>query len=234
MFVGETGVGRIVQRACDLMKDHKTENTGATDGVRTSTVVLIWKPYRNILIFILVFLPIYLARNYPQTRLPIIMPVSKDVSEKTKINDDHLLHDSSYSILELNNEKIVNTEVPALNAVNERLRDDYIKDCDLGVRRWNKIIEDAGIDFRLKLPHRAFHRGIGQFSEIQTDPEGEIITQSEWDRRHSEWLPSQQDQAYVQYLMQPVTEPGKIAGWIAPPKGKINRHPFEYEFVRFN
>jgi len=123
--------------------------------------------------------------------------------------------------------------VPALNAVNERLRDDYIKDCDLGVRRWNKIIEDAGIDFRLKLPHRAFHRGIGQFSEIQTDPEGEIITQSEWDRRHSEWMPSQQDQAYVQSLMQPVTEP-KIAGWIAPPRGKINRHPFEYEFVRFN
>jgi len=35
MFVGETGVGRIVQRACDLMKDHKTENTGATDGVTT-------------------------------------------------------------------------------------------------------------------------------------------------------------------------------------------------------
>ena len=86
----------------------------------------------------------------------------------------------------------------------------------------------------MKLPHRAFHRGIGQFSEIQTDPEGEIITQSEWDRRHSEWMPSQQDQAYVQYLMQPVTEPGKIAGWIAPPRGKINRHPFEYEFVRFN
>ena len=101
-------------------------------------------------------------------------------------------------------------------------------------RRWNKIIEDAGIDFRLKLPHRAFHRGIGQFSEIQTDPEGEIITQSEWDQRHSEWLPSQQDQDYVQSLMQPVTEPGKIAGWIAPPRGKINRHPFEYEFVRFN
>ena len=34
MFVGETGVGRIVQRSCDLMKDRITENTGATDGVR--------------------------------------------------------------------------------------------------------------------------------------------------------------------------------------------------------
>ncbi len=91
------------------------------------------------------------------------------------------------------------------------------QDCDLGGRRWTLTIEDAGIDFHLKLPHRAFHRGIGQFSEIQTDPEGEIITQSEWDRRHSEWLPSQQDQAYVQSLMQPVTEPGKSpAGLLLP------------------
>jgi len=74
----------------------------------------------------------------------------------------------------------------------------------------------------LKLPHRAFHRGIGQFSEIQTDPEGEIITQSEWDRRHSEWLPSQQDQAYVQSLMQPVTEPGKMpAGLLLPEEKSI-------------
>jgi len=179
---------------------------------------------------------VYMDKPFISTHLQDYLERVKTIKfeKETKINDDHLLHDSSYSILELNSEKIVNTEVPALNAVNERLRDDYIKDCDLGVRRWNKIIEDAGIDFRLKLPHRAFHRGIGQFSEIQTDPEGEIITQSEWDRRHSEWMPSQQDQAYVQSLMQPVTEPGKIAGWIAPPRGKINRHPFEYEFVRFN
>ena len=233
MFVGETGVGRIVQRACDLMKDHKTENTGATDGVRQYGGIDLETIQKYLNFHFSVSTDLFgqelstNAATYYNTGI-------KGRFGETKINDDHLLHDSSYSILELNSEKIVNTEVPALNAVNERLRDDYIKDCDLGVRRWNKIIEDAGIDFRLKLPHRAFHRGIGQFSEIQTDPEGEIITQSEWDRRHSEWLPSQQDQAYVQSLMRPVTEPGKIAGWIAPPRGKINRHPFEYEFVRFN
>jgi len=31
-----------------------------------------------------------------------------------------------------------------------------------------------------------------------------------------------------------VTEPGKIAGWIAPPKGRINRQSFEFKYVRFN
>ena len=136
--------------------------------------------------------------------------------------------------MELSGDKIVNVEVPALNAANERLRDDYIADCDLGVRRWNKIIEEARIDYCLKLPHRAFNRRIGQFSEIQTDPAGKIITQTDWDKSHAEWLPTQEDREYVQSLMQPVTEPGKIAGWISPPKGRITRHPFEFEFVLFN
>ena len=35
-------------------------------------------------------------------------------------------------------------------------------------------------------------------------------------------------------LMVPVTEPGKIANWIAPPKKGVNGQPFEFEYVRFN
>jgi hypothetical protein len=37
-----------------------------------------------------------------------------------------------------------------LNALNEVLRDDYIKDSVAGVERWNKVIEKAGIPFRLR------------------------------------------------------------------------------------
>ena len=118
--------------------------------------------------------------------------------------------------------------------MNERLRDDYIDDSQLGLRRWNKIIEDAGIDFRFSLPHRAFHREIGQFASVQADPEGKLISQKEWNSKKEQWLPSDDDHEFVQSLMIPVTEPGKIAGWIAPPKGKINRQPFEFEFVRFH
>ena len=32
--------------------------------------------------------------------------------------------------------------------------------------------------------------------------------------------------------MRPVYEPGKIAGWVAPPNG-INGQPFDYEYVHF-
>ena len=104
----------------------------------------------------------------------------------------------------------------------------------IGKSSAKKIVEEAGIDYCLKLPHRAFNRRIGQFSEIQTDPAGKIITQTDWNKSHAEWLPTQEDREYVQSLMQPVTEPGKIAGWISPPKGRINRQPFEFEFVLFN
>ena len=118
--------------------------------------------------------------------------------------------------------------------MNEILRDDYIHDSNLGVRRWNKIISDFGIDFRFKIPHRAFNRSIGQFSEHQASPEGKIISKSEWELRKEEWLPSDKDKKYVQSIMQRVTEPGKIANWISPPVGKINRQPFEFEYVKFN
>ena len=136
--------------------------------------------------------------------------------------------------MELNGDKIGMRDFPELNSVNERLRDDYIEDSKLGLKRWNKIIENEGIDFRFHLPHRAFHRGIGQFASVNTDPQGNILTEGEWDIKKNNWLPNDEDHQFVQSLMVPVTEPGKIAGWIAPPRGKINRNPFDFEFIRFH
>jgi benzoyl-CoA 2,3-dioxygenase component B len=34
--------------------------------------------------------------------------------------------------------------------------------------------------------------------------------------------------------MQRVTEPGKMAAWLAPPEGGINSLPVDYEYVRLN
>jgi benzoyl-CoA 2,3-dioxygenase component B len=39
---------------------------------------------------------------------------------------------------------------------------------------------------------------------------------------------------FVGSLMNRVTEPGKIAAWIAPPVRGINGKPWDYEYVRFN
>ena len=98
--------------------------------------------------------------------------------------------------------------------------------------RWNKILEEAGISDRLTMPHRRFHRQIGAYGDHHFNPEGELISEDEWNQKRSEWLPSDEDQAYIKSLMQPVVEPGKIASWIAPPKSGVKGKPFEFEFVR--
>jgi benzoyl-CoA 2,3-dioxygenase component B len=137
-------------------------------------------------------------------------------------------------VSEVKGDSVVTVEAPALTAVNERLRDDYTVDCQRGVDKWNRVIRDAGIDFELKIPHRAFNRKIGVFAGIRATPEGQIITEAQWDRAHGDWLPNPADQAYVQSLMAPVTEPGKMASWIAAPAKGINGQAIDFEYVRFN
>jgi len=65
-------------------------------------------------------------------------------------------------------------------------------------------------------------------------PEGQPIAEEEWRRREPDWLPSSEDRAFVASLMRRVTEPGKMAGWIAPPEIGINNTPLDYEYVRLS
>ena len=135
---------------------------------------------------------------------------------------------------EIQGDKIVDVEEPALNAINQRLRDEYYTDSQRGVDNWNMIISDHGIDFQFILPNRAFHRNIGPFAAVKATPDGKIITEAEWDQKHGQWLPTPEDRAFVESLMQPVTEPGKFANYIAPPARGINRQPIDFEYVKFH
>ena len=84
-----------------------------------------------------------------------------------RLKDDHQLESGTYPVLRLIDGKIQNEDSPALSALNMRLRDDYVVDCNAGVGRWNKVINELGIPFEIKLPHVAFHRHIGEFSSHQ-------------------------------------------------------------------
>ena len=155
--------------------------------------------------------------------------------EEGKRNDDHLLKGQTYKVLDVQGGQLVEKEVPMLNALNEVLRDDYIKDCVGGVERWNKVIEKAGIPFRLKVPHKAFHRNIGALAGVKVSPDGRVVQRSRMERRTStSGCPATSDRAFVASLMGRVVEPGKFANWIAPPVMGINRQPVDFEYVRFN
>ncbi|MGC1170465.1 MAG: hypothetical protein WA886_16300, partial [Candidatus Acidiferrales bacterium] len=80
-----------------------------------------------------------------------------------------------------------------------------------------------------------FHRAIGNFAGKFISPEGDVLTKEAWENNQHTWLPSAEDQAFVQSLMAGrVIEPGKFANWIAPPARGINRQPLNFEYVRFN
>jgi len=151
-----------------------------------------------------------------------------------RIDDDHMLKNDTYLVKNIVNGQIVTEEVPALTAINMRLRDDYIRDAAGGVGRWNKIIEKLGIDFKLVLPHEAFHRQIGVFSSVKANPDGDIISNDELNKNVANWLPNKEDGAYIQSLMVPCYEPSKFAGWIAAPKVGIDNKPGDFEYVKLH
>jgi len=154
--------------------------------------------------------------------------------DETKIADDHRLSGAMYPVLEIRDGKLVTGEAPALNALNEKLRDDYIRDAVAGIERWNKIIEKQGIPLRLKAPHKAFHRRIGPLAAANIDPDGNVVSAADWAANLGRWLPSDSDRAFVASLMGRVVEPGRFANWIAPPARGVHSQPVEFEYVRFN
>jgi benzoyl-CoA 2,3-dioxygenase component B len=114
------------------------------------------------------------------------------------------------------------------------LRDEYHEDSQRGLNRWNKAIKAAGVAFDLRLPHTAFNRNIGTFRDVNASPTGEIIGRDEWDRNAATWLPNDADRGHVKSLMVPVTEPGRMANWIAAPARGIHGQDVEFEYVKFH
>ena len=128
--------------------------------------------------------------------------------------------------------EIKRVDEPALTAINMRLRDDYTADCQRGLDRWNKIIERTGVSYKLELPHVAFHRQIGEFKDIHARPDGQVVDEATWAKEKDKWLPSAADGDFVASLMKLVTEPGKFASWIAPPRVGIDNKPGDFEYVK--
>src|SRR5881392_621065 len=231
MFVGETGVSRIIERTCEVMKENKVEDPA---DVRALGVIDLQTIQKYLNFHYSVTLDLY-GSDVSSNAASYFTSGLKGRFRETKLEDDHLLTDSHYPVSEVVGGKIVTKEVPALTALNERLRDDYIDEIADGVSRWQRVIDQAGVSFRLTLPHKGFHRAIGNFAGHFISPEGEVLTEEAWKKHEFEWVPSPKDYEFVQSLMiGRVAEPGKFANWIAPPLRGINSKPLNFEYVRFD
>ncbi|MDQ3253577.1 MAG: benzoyl-CoA 2,3-epoxidase subunit BoxB [Acidobacteriota bacterium] len=225
LFVGETGVGRVVKRTAQLMKQDKDSDVRNLGGIPLDIIqkyINFWFSYS---------LDLFggeISSNSADFFAAGLKGRYKEQDQYT----DHVAAHENFTLMVVEDGRLKPRDVPMRNALNEVLRGEYVKDCARAAERWNKFIVEEGANAQVYLPSTRFHRHVGEFAGHTFDVEGNLISSEEFERRRDEWLPTFADREYVRSLMHAVTEPGKIANWIAPPKAGIKGKPFDFEYVR--
>jgi benzoyl-CoA 2,3-dioxygenase component B len=227
MFVGETGIQRIVERSAFLMKQNDTDDLKKLQAIDLSTI----QKYLNYWYS----LSLDLFGGEISSNAAAYFATGLKGRAHEERHEDHVALAGTYAMDVPKDGKLEREDVPLRNAMNDVLRDAYIEDCQRGVDKWNKSIEEQGVKRTLTLPSRRFHRAVGLYSGLHFNPAGELISQAEFERQKDEWLPNDSDREYISSLMgAPIHEPGKMANWIGAPKRGIKGKPVEYEYVRFD
>lgn len=225
MMVGTTGIDRVVRRTAELMREHNTDDIAPHGGIPLDIIQRYLNFHYSVSLDLFGGERSTNVANYFTAGL-------KGRWQEERRDDDHRLTDASAEVELVVDGRVETVRIPALTALNQDLRSEYFTDCNNGVRRWNRILETAGIDQTLSLPHHGFNRRVGAFAGLHVTPAGHIIDTETWERDQMQWLPTPYDFDHVKSLMQPVFEPGRMAGWIAPPATGINGQPVDYEYVR--
>jgi benzoyl-CoA 2,3-epoxidase subunit B len=225
MFVGATGVGRVVQRTVELMREHDTDDVHPHGGINLDVL----QKYLNF--HFSVSLDLFGAETSTNAANYFAAGLKGRFKEESR-DDDHLLKDSYRTVPQVVDGTIGEREVTQLAALNETLREDYAEDCRKGLDRWNRTLAEAGVGVELRLPHIGFHRDVGAFAGHHVSPDGRVVSAEEWGASVDRWLPTEADRAHVTSLQVGVTEPGRMAGWVAPPATGIHQQPVDFEYVR--
>jgi|TARA_R100001244_G_scaffold20643_2_gene21407 benzoyl-CoA 2,3-dioxygenase component B len=221
MFVGETGITRIIKRTLDEMQKLGSDDpevlrkTGVMDLPLLQRYINFW--YSSALDLF--------GSEISSNAATYFANGLKGRPDETKFED----HDCSKTFEEIETPDGLE-QVATRKAMNLITRNAYVHDCGIGFTRWNRLIKKAGFDFELALPVDKYHRTVGVWAEQNFDPQGkpcspETVAAS---------LPSEADRAYVKSLMVGVTQPGKCANWTCPPDRGINNMAFDFDYVRTN
>src|SRR5712675_1277937 len=165
MMVGTTGVDRVVQRTVEVMREHDTDEVGGLGAIPLPVIQKYLNFHYSVSLDLFGGETSTNVANYYTAGLK-----GRWLEERRK--DDHRLTDDAYLVDALTDaghgqQSIGQTEVSALVGLNTDLRREYISDCQGGVKRWNRILEEGGVSQRLQLPHVAFNRQVGAFAGIE-------------------------------------------------------------------
>ncbi len=224
MFVGQTGIARVIRRTCEVMNEHPDSCPSEHGAIPLELI------QRYIYFWAASSLDLFGA-EVSSNSANFFAAGLKGRADETKY-EEHSANDQIFEMERWKDGQLTREEIPMRNAMNEVLREAYIKDNEKGVDYWNRECAKANIDFTFKYPHRRFNRTIGEFSGSRFDPLGNPISEAAWTEQCDQWLPSQKDKDFVKSLMVQVTEPGKFAGWLTPPARGINSQPVEFEYVK--
>jgi benzoyl-CoA 2,3-dioxygenase component B len=225
MFVGETGILRVVQRTSEALRadpDADLRALGLVDLELLQRYVNFWYS---------ISLDLFGSEISSNAAAYFASGIKGRAKEARYA--DHVALEAALELEVPRGGRLETETVPLRNAMNEVLRREYRDDSQRGMDRFNAVLAAAGIDFRLRLPSTRFNRQQGIYAGHRFDPEGRPIAETEWQARRGDWLPTPDDRAYVQSLMsRAVVEPGKVAHWLAPPRSGIKGRPVDYEYVR--
>ncbi|HSO50593.1 MAG TPA: benzoyl-CoA 2,3-epoxidase subunit BoxB, partial [Acidimicrobiia bacterium] len=192
MFVGYTGVMRIVEATAKVMAQAGVTDPYDVESVHSLGVIDLPAIQRKVNLHYSLTLDLF-GSEESTNAANFFNSGIKGRYHENRLDDDHQLRDATYPVMKLVDGELQLVDVPALNGLNARLRDDFIDDCMGGIKRWNKEIESHGIEFEITLPHVAFNRAIGEFGDLSVTPNGLVVTEKEFETARHEWLPTSDD-----------------------------------------
>ena len=226
MFVGDDGLRRVVQRSAELMREHDTDDVAPHGGINLATIqryLNYWAP-QTIDLF---------GNELSDWSEALFDAGLKGRPYESERYDEHVALDAPIVIDRPADGRLSAEAVPMRRALNEVMRDTYLGEIAGVVAGWNRLLAKQGIGFTFRVPDKRFNRRIGVYKDFHFAPDGTPVGAERFARGLAEWLPSAAERAHVKSLMQPVYEPGKIAGWIAPPARGIDGKPaLDFEYVR--
>ena len=231
MFVGETGVTRIIQRTCEAMKEAGISDPNEIEKVRKLGVIDLPTIQKKANLHFSLTLDLF-GNEISTNAANAFHAGLKGRYREHRLKDDHQLESNTYPVLRLVDGKIQNEDSPALSALNMRLRDDYVADCNDGVARWNKVIDRSASRSRSSCRMSRSTATSANSRDINADVDGKFCRPPNGQKRRTIFCHRTADKDFIESLMQPQMEPGKFASWIAPPKVGIDNKPGDFEYVK--
>ena len=154
MFVGDTGINRVVKRTAQLMNQGDVRELGGIPLDIIQKHINFWFSYSLDLF----------GGEISSNSADFFAAGLKGRYKEQEQYEDHIAADQTFTMTVVEDGELKAREVPLRNALNQVLRGEYVKDCEKGLARWNKTLADEGLSERLRLPSPRFYRHLGEFA----------------------------------------------------------------------